>query len=251
MLWKPLFIARGGHVMEYLFQNYIRKSSYRNTVLKHFCNTGSKLVFGKNEMIECQYRKLDGVYLITKGKVKQYFISSDGVERTILLLAKGDIFGEITLFQGDFDMVMTEALEKTEVRKISKEDFFNVLNNHNELFYALFEMITTKFRILMAQIYDNTYYPARDRLINLLMRLSRQYGVKENDTIRIDIRLTHEEIANMIGTTRSTVSKIVKELTRANVIYTKNKFIYLADDVLSMRTVMPIKEKKDGSINHG
>ena len=87
--------------------------------------------------------------------------------------------------------------------------------------------------------------------MNLLMRLSRQYGVKENDTIRIDIRLTHEEIANMIGTTRSTASKIIKELTKANVIYTKNKFIYVTDDIASMRKAMPIMEKKGGSVNHG
>ena len=79
--------------MEYLFQNYIRKSSYRNIVLKHFCNTAANLFLVKrNDRMPVQET---GCSIPDyQGEGKTIFISNDGVERTILLLAKGDIFGK-------------------------------------------------------------------------------------------------------------------------------------------------------------
>jgi len=90
------------------------------------------------------------------------------------------------------------------------------------------EMVTTKFRILMAQIYDSTFFPINNRLISLLIRLSRQYGMKNNDgSIKINVKLTHQEIANMIGTTRSSVTKTLKSLADNDLIYQQNKYIFL------------------------
>jgi len=212
--------------MTYIFHDYTAKLDYRKILQKYFSNKGHRLVFPKKKFIECTYRKLDVVYLIVRGKIKQYFLDNDGTERTILVLSKGDMFGEITLIQGDSDRVISETLEETEVIRIAKKDFFDTLDN-KEVYNALLEMITTKFRIIMAQLYDNTYCSARTRLINLLTRLSRQYGIKEANTIKIDIKLTHEEIANMIGSSRSTVTRLLNDLSKNNYIQLKNKYIYL------------------------
>ena len=88
----------------------------------------------------------------------------------------------------------------------------------------------------MAQIYDNTFFPTNNRLINLLIRLSRQYGIELDDgSMKINVRLTHQEIANMIGTTRSTVSKTLKTLTDSSLIYQQNKYIYLTNDFIDAK----------------
>ncbi len=157
--------------MEYVFEEYIRKSDYQEILLSYFSKVGCKQVFEKKELLECTHRPLNEVYLITSGKVKQYYIKYDGTERTILLLSEGDMFGEITLYQEDFDKVITEALEKTEVRRINKNLLFDILNNNPQLYDAILEMVTTKFRILMAQNYDSTFFPINNRLISLLIRL--------------------------------------------------------------------------------
>jgi CRP/FNR family cyclic AMP-dependent transcriptional regulator len=221
--------------LEYIFDKYMRKSDYRQTLLSRFGRAGCRIHYKKKELIECKHRPLNEVYLITKGKVKQYYVSKDGIERTILILTEGDMFGEITVYQGDFDMVITEALEETEVNRISKESFFRILDRDIELYNALLQMVTTKFRILMAQIYDNTFFSTKDRLINLLTRLSRQYGIKKEHGIKIDIKLTHQEIAYMIGTTRSTVTKALKKFASEGMICQKNKHIFLTDEFIEAK----------------
>src|SRR5690554_1904010 len=117
-------------------------------------------------------KKLDYVYLIIDGKIKQYFIDYSGIEKTILLLSSGDMFEEITMIQEDYDLVITETLTSTSVCKIKKDTFYTFLKNNPSLYNDILIMVTTKFRILMAQVYDFSFYDTKNRLYFLLKRLA-------------------------------------------------------------------------------
>jgi len=90
-------------------------------------------------------------------------------------------------------------------------------------------MITTKFRILMSQIYDNSYLDTKKRLLSLLNRLWVQQGSSNQLGHTIDLILTHEELANMIGSTRSTVTRLMKVLESENKIIRDGRKIYIQD----------------------
>lgn len=142
----------------------------------------------------------------------QFFLDKDGNIKVLLILSKGDLFGEVTIFQDDYDHVNTKTFSNATICKISKDKFFETLRSDPSLYETLLLMITTKFRTLMYQIYDSTYLNAEDRLYSLLKRLSIQHGIKKDIGREIILTFTHEELADMIASTRSTVSKLLKAL---------------------------------------
>lgn len=95
---------------------------------------------------------MDYLYLILDGKVIQYFLDVEGRERIILILSAGDLFGEITMIQGDYDQVITKAYTFVKVCKINKSDLMRYLEENPKLYDSILLMVTTKFRILMSQI---------------------------------------------------------------------------------------------------
>lgn len=224
---KDLF--KGGRFMNVFLEHYNANYSYRKNLLYNFKDKGEIIEYDINSFIEFEHKKLDYVYLIIDGKVKQYFIDYSGSEKTILLLSSGDMFGEITMIQEDYDLVITESLTHTTVCKISKNTFYTFLQNNPSIYNDILLMITTKFRILMAQLYDYSFYNAKNRLYFLLKRLAIQQGIKVCKGTKINLKLTHQELATMIGSTRSTVTKMLNELEDEGKIIKTGKYIIILD----------------------
>lgn len=195
-------------------EEYTINFSYREFLLDSLGHLGVVKEFEKDSLIEFEFKKLDCIYLILDGIIRQSFIDTDGKEKTILILSKGDIFGEITMIQEDYDQVVTKTYSYTKVCRIDKDIFNEFLMKNPEVYNSILIMITTKFRILMSQVYDTIYLNTEDRVFNLLNRLSVQHGESTDKGVKINLRLTHEEIANMVGSTRSTVTKLIKKLEK-------------------------------------
>ena len=86
-------------------------------------------------------------------------------------------------------------------------------------------LISNKFKILMAQLHDSSFLDVSLRLRNLLERLAVQIGIPCEEGIKINMRFTHENLAYMINSTRSTVTKKLAELEEQDFISFKNKYI--------------------------
>jgi CRP/FNR family transcriptional regulator len=200
---------------------------YRDVLLKHFKDKGKTIYFDKDTLIEFEYKRLDYIYIILDGIVKQFFLDPDGTEKIILILSNGDMFGEITMIQKDYDRVITKTYSPTKVCKIDRSVFYNYLKENPFVYDSITLMITTKFRILMSQIYDNTYLGIKERLFFLLKRLSIQHGSLKQIGYEINLNLTHEELANMIGSTRSTVTRLMNTLESEGKIIRNGKKIII------------------------
>lgn len=208
---------------------YTINYSYRKTILENLRGLGTEMEFKRGNFIEFEFKKLNHLYLILDGKVIQYFLDIEGRERIILILSAGDLFGEITMIQQDYDQVITRAYTDVRLCKINKEDLMAYLVKNPQLYNSILLMFTTKFRILMSQLYDNSYFGAKGRLYRLLKRLSVQHEVKVEEGNKIDLRITHEELASMIGSTRSTVTRLLKELEEEGAILRKGKYIIVVE----------------------
>lgn len=194
------------------FGDYSLNHSYREILLQHFGSVGDVMVYRKDTLIEFEYNKLGHVYFILEGKVKQYFTNVHGQEKTFLILTKGDMFGEVTMLQNDHDHCITRTYSDAKIARISRQVFDSVLQEHPQLQLQLMLMLTTKIRLLMYQIFDGNYLDAKEKLYALLQRLSMQHGAPQDDGTLINLDLTHEELARMIGSTRSTVTKMINQL---------------------------------------
>lgn len=150
---------------------------YRSVFLKLFENVGQEEQYSRNEIIHLDGIKGDFVWLVKKGKAKHVFHDMEGYEKTILILSRGDIFGEITLFQNDFNLVMTQAIEETVVNRIDREDFLKIITGNPEIYELLLKSMTRKFRIILYQMRDLSFRSIEGRLANLLLRLAQQQGV--------------------------------------------------------------------------
>lgn len=138
------------------------------------------------------------------------------------------MFGEITMIQEDYDLVITETIKPTTLTKISKDIFYEMLAKNPKLYNELLLMITTKFRILMAQIYDTTFFDVKRKLYFLLRRLPIQQGNPTDNGVKINMKLTHQELANMIGSSRSTVTRILNGLEAKKKIMRKGNYLYIS-----------------------
>ncbi len=188
------------------------KYKYKQILLKNFINLGDIEQYNKNTLVEFEYKKLDYIYLIIEGLILQYFLDMEGKERTILILSTGDIFGEITMIQGDHDRVITKTHSNVKLCKISKSNFYNYLEKNPNIYNSLLLMISTKFRTLMYQIHDNAFFHIKDRLLNLLKRLDEQEKAIDEIFPNSQFNFTHEDYANMINSTRSTITRNLKIL---------------------------------------
>lgn len=201
-------------------------SFYRRCNFKYFGACGQREDYPAKFMVGCGGMSAEYVYLILSGRVRQYFVNSRGAEKTLLLLSKGDMFGEVTALQRDMDQVATQTLTDVSVRRIPVEYFKKALKENSDLSFSTALMLTCKIRILMSQIQDASFCNTEEKLKNLLIRLSVQQGVPDLHGIRLPRKYTHEELANMISSTRSTVSRIMKHLTEEGFIKVINRYIY-------------------------
>jgi len=191
---------------------------------------GTKRAYAPGEVIHLEDVPPNSVYLILEGKVKHVFCDYTGVEKTILILKKGEIFGEVTYFQNDRNMVITRAAERCEVAEIDARTFSELLGKHPELYPALVRLLTKKLRIVMHQVQDLAFRPVQVRVVKLLLRLAEQHGVWNNaNAVLVELKVTHQELANMVGAYRSTVTRVINRLRASGLIELREKKVYIPD----------------------
>lgn len=216
--------------MNHIYKNYNINFKYRERIYKLFEKEGVEKIYKDSEIIEGGKSKLNYIYFIKSGLVRQYFIDLEGKEKTLLILKSGDIFGEVTMIQGDADMVISQADLDCVVNKIEKEKFNKILEDNPTINKEIMIMLSSKFRILMFQLYDYSFFDMKIKLYNLLCRLSIQHGKDTEDGRLIEMNLTHEKLAAMTGSTRSTITKLINELEEEGYIKRKKNFIIVKLD---------------------
>jgi len=174
-------------------------------------------------------QETNGTYIILSGLVKIFVLHKEGKEKTLAILKEGDILGEMTLFNNPFRSATAEALDDSAYLHISNRDFIQLLADIPPLALNIIELLTARLRHADQQIQELMFLNARSRIICNLVHLAAVHGVAEHDRIRIPLRLTHAELANLVGVSRETVTKVLDELQKNHLIYIKNKQLWLLD----------------------
>lgn len=165
------------------------------------------------------------VYLLKKGYVKISRILPDGRELTMALLQPGEIFGELEAVEES--PRNTQALAHTDalICVLSKSDLMNLIQKKPELGIRLTKLIGFRRRVIENRLENLIYRNVPERLAALLVELSQQFGEKADEDIRINIALTHEDLANLIGTARATVTETLGEFKDQGLIASQGKLI--------------------------
>jgi CRP/FNR family transcriptional regulator, global nitrogen regulator len=187
----------------------------------------------------------DQLYFLLSGAVRLYKIYGDYKEATTALLKDSGVFGKLNLVEGRWQDVFAEAVTEARVASIQKAALERVIKSDPEFALRLFSSLSERLRQSDEVIESLLHREVSTRLATLLVNLGERFG--EDDLI--DVRLTHQDLANMIASTREAVSKVMSELQRDGVIETRNRRIAILDrGALSKRASGPSGLSVDGQL---
>lgn len=171
----------------------------------------------------------DDVYFIRSGTVQIY--TFDGSKKVILAyMREGDYFGEMALIKPGLHRSATaEAAQLTKVFTLRRNDFERLIMENPRLALYLLDDTMERLRKANQQIYDLTFLNVRTRIMKRLLRMAQESGRETPEGLLIGIKVTHQQMAEMVGAVRETVTKVLLELQEDGLIQVRNKMILLPD----------------------
>jgi CRP-like cAMP-binding protein len=152
----------------------------------------------------------DYMYIIREGRVKVTKLSDDGREKILEFLDEGAFVGEMALFERAPRSASVKTLTPVRLLALSRTDFIGLLKKSPDLAMSVIQELSRRLRTINEQASALSFQRVKDRTKGLLERLAREpYG---DGSRRRTPSLTHQQIADMIGTSRETVTRVVKEL---------------------------------------
>jgi CRP-like cAMP-binding protein len=218
--------------------------------LEDFEEVGLRVVerrFGPKDIIFTPGDPDDQLYFLLSGTVRLYKIYGDYKEATTALLKDGGVFGKLSLVEGRWQDVFAEAVTESRVAGVQKASLERVIKSDPEFALRLFSSLSERLRQSDEVIESLLHREVSTRLATLLMNLSDRFG--EEDGTLIGVRLTHQDLANMIASTREAVSKVMSEFQREGVIETRSRRIAVLDrGALSKRAAGASGQTVDGQL---
>jgi len=175
----------------------------------------SKMVsrgYEKGQMILLEESTGETFFIITSGTVKVTRLSDDGREVILALLGESDFFGEMSLLDGEVRSANIVANEDAEVMTLSRRDFLECLETYPKIAIALLEELAVRLRKSDQQIESLSLSDSEQRIGITLIRLAEERGTIKRGDVTVQNLPYQQDIANMAGTSRETVSRTLKLL---------------------------------------
>ena len=172
----------------------------------------------KNEPIYLPADYADGVVLLISGRVRICHITPDGKQSILVFIEPGEIFGELALVGAEKREEFAEAAEKSELVLIPRQSIEKLMVTHPELTLGISKVIGMRRQRVERRLKNLLFRSNRERLVHLILELVEQYGHRNGNTVDIGIKLSHQELANIIGSTRETVTVVLGQLQNEGLI---------------------------------
>ncbi len=169
------------------------------------------------------------VYLLKQGRVKIASTAPSGKEITFDILEPGEVFGELDVLEDSPRTTSAEALDDTLICVIRREDFNRYLAMHPNMTVQLTKLIGLRLKKIQSRVEDLVFRDVPARLAHLLLELSKTDGDSDGSGIRIRAKLTHQEMANLIGCSRETVSATLGLFREEGLIRMDGRSITIVD----------------------
>jgi len=179
------------------------------------------------------------VYFLKAGKVKIYQLSPLGREVILWFCFPGEIFGLAEVARGGGRVVNAQACDHSEVLAASQEQFRSFLASHPQTALLSMQVLSSRLRILGEMFVNLVSDDVNTRIAKLMLRLSARYGTRVGKEIFLNIPLTHQEIADMVGTSRQTVTSTLSALKRQGVLSIDNHRIHIESEELLSEMTQP------------
>ena len=170
------------------------------------------------------------VYLLKRGRVKIANTAPSGKEVTFDILEAGEVFGELDVLEDAPRSTSAEALDDALICVIPRKDFDQYLAMHPTVMFKLTKLIGLRLKKIQSRVEDLVFRDVPARLAHLLSELSKTEGVAEKQGIRLKVKLTHQEMANLIGCSRETVSTTMGQFRDDGLIQMDGRAITIVNE---------------------
>ena len=185
--------------------------------------------FRKGELIYSPYDRGDALFLLESGRVRLYRSAHDGRQLTLTMLDEGMAFGQISVLGEATHDAYAEAMVDSVLRVLRPSDLERAIGAHPRVALNLIRSLAERLRLAEDQIESLAFRTVPARLAGQLLTLMDRYGRVTSAGIRIDERFTHLQLAEMIGTSRETLTKVLNELRDIGLIDVRERLIWVLD----------------------
>ncbi len=159
------------------------------------------------------------MYVIHKGRVRIRITGSDGQEVALAILGPAESFGEMSILDNNPRSADVIAIDNVEVFTLQRDDFIQLIKTWPEISIEMMKILSARMRAANQMVEDLIFLDVFARVAKKLVELSEEHGELEADgATRINIRLTQQELASMIGASRESVNKVMGYFTDKNYI---------------------------------
>ncbi|UHA75975.1 Crp/Fnr family transcriptional regulator [Paenibacillus sp. 481] len=185
--------------------------------------------FKKNHTLIYEDDQDTDIYIVRSGSVKVFRLQ-EGKEIIYNFFFPGEMIGELeAIYPNQARIASIEAMEAVHAWVMSRSDFIELAEKHPSVLKRAYCQLVDHIRVLNRKVCYLSFMDVRRKTANLLLDLYYNLGREEDDRIKITYKFTHHVMANMIGVTRESLSKTLKEFQDEQLITLEQKHIYILD----------------------
>jgi len=169
------------------------------------------------------------VFFLNGGRVKVSKVTRDGRELTLAYRVPGELFGELCLGHGKPREEMAEAVETALVTEVERVAFEEMIGRHPRLAWELMRLSNERRAEVETKVARLIFRDVNSKLAELLLSLAKEFGVEDVRGTLIAIKITHQEMANLIGSTRETVSLTLSQFRKKSLVAMQGRKVIVTD----------------------
>lgn len=173
--------------------------------------------------------RAQGVHFLTSGRIKVSKVTRDGKELTLAYRTEGDFFGEPCLLDGGPREEMAEAMDASVTVEVDRDLLDQLLQANGTAAYKFARALILRRKDLETRVEQLIFKDVGSKLAELLLNLGHEHGIADERGLVVGLKITHQEMANLIGSTRETVSLTLSQFKRKGLIQTEGRKVILAD----------------------
>ena len=185
--------------------------------------------FKKGQMVYVPHDAGETVLLLAVGRIKLKTVTPDGKEAILAFIEEGELFGELALVDGSPRGEFAEAVAESQVIAIPAADLGEVMRNRPDVALGITRLVGLRRRRIENRLQNILFRSNRERVAHLLVELLDTHGVRNGAQWQIGLRLSHQDLASLIGATRESVTLILGQLQLEKIIRVRRRQLTVLD----------------------
>ncbi|MBZ5570600.1 MAG: Crp/Fnr family transcriptional regulator [Acidobacteriia bacterium] len=196
--------------------------------LQAFENIKYATAYPKGAVLFVEGQAPRGIFVLCKGRVKMSICATDGKTLIVRIAEPGEVLGLSAAVSGKPYELTAETIDPCQVNFVKRDDFLRFLKEHSDACFKVAEQLSEKYNTACHEVRSlGLSHSAGEKLAKLLLEWTSKNGETAKQEPRLRLALTHEEIAQMIGTSRETVTRLFADLKKRQIVQAKGSTLVI------------------------